>query len=145
MQQNLTRYALWGLLSVAVAVLTALLTQLNGTGDLVWRPIIAAGISATLGVLTMALSSMRLTRVGSEDIAADVDKLRESGVHRKDMVVLPKDEAIEMAAGVPPVHPDMTPGQTDQLLTLIHRIGPVQSIVALNDALYSASDPERRP
>lgn len=140
MQKNLWKYGGWGALSVAIAVLTALLTQLNGTGDIVWRPIIAAAISATLGVLTMALSSMRLTRVGSEDIGAQVDALRESGVHRRDMTVLPKAEAATMAAGVPPIHPEMTPDETDRLLTLIRAVGPEHSIATLTAAL----DDERR-
>jgi hypothetical protein len=143
MQQNVLKYATWAAISVAIAVLTALLTQLNGTEDIAWRPIIAAGASATLGVLTMAFRSAYLTRVGSEEIAAKVDLLREDGVHRKDMVVLPQNEVAAMAAEIQPVHPSMTPGETDQLLTLVRNVGPQRAIVVLQDALYR--EPERRP
>lgn len=99
MQKNLLNYALYAALSIGVGVLTALLTQLNGDGPINWRPVVAAAVSATLAVLTMALSSMNLTRIGSERIAAQVNALREDGVSRQDMVVLSESEAAEMMAG----------------------------------------------
>jgi hypothetical protein len=87
---NIAKYVGTALLAFVIGMLPVLIGQLNGTGDIMWRPILAAGLSAILTAITATGLSARLTRVGSEGLGSQVDALREQGVHRRDMAVVEK-------------------------------------------------------
>lgn len=135
---NVLNYAAFAGLSIAVGLLTALLTQLNGDAPINWRPVTAAMVSSTLGVLTMMLGSMKLTRVGRERIAEQVDVLKQDGIRHTDMIVMPRHEVAAMVAAAEPtvVDPSLSPDEMDQLLTLIRTVTPQRAIVLLNDDIY---------
>lgn len=133
-QRLILKYAALALAAFAVGCATALVPQLMDPSvpPLNWRIVIGTGITA----LVTAYGAALLPRKGSTDLARQVNDLRDQGVHRADMVVMSKDEAVTLAAELPPVHPDLAPDETDQLLTLIRTVTPKRAIVVLQDALY---------
>lgn len=107
------------LLAAGAAALLAgggvLVTQLAGTDPINWRPILAAALGAILPLI----AATQIPRVGSTQIAAQVDHLKAQGVHKRDMVVVPA-ATVETALSSDP----LTPAQVDQLTTaLLARAG----------------------
>lgn len=100
------------LAAFAVGCASALVPQLMDPTmpALNWRIVIGTGITAVLA----AGGGSFLPRSGSTGIAAQVNELRGQGVHRDDMVVLSKDEAIQAVAAAP-----LTPEQVAQMVAAV--------------------------
>lgn len=99
MTNPLVSRALYALAVIANFVLTAFAIQL-GAGKVPipeasqWTvPLISAAVTAAL---------MFLPRAGAEDLARQVDALKQAGVPRRQMVVVSQEEAIRGIANAPP-------------------------------------------
>jgi hypothetical protein len=109
--RNILLYVGSMLIGAVAAALAALLVQLSGADPVNWRPVLAAG----LGPVVTGLLATRLTRVGSEPIAAQVDNLKSVGVPRRDMIVVTRDDAVATAAEA------LTPTQVQQVADELER------------------------
>lgn len=120
-QRNLAIYGLLGLILVVAQWANSAIAS----GEVDWfaaypaaqyKGLALAILGYVIPVLTLGAAAYR-TRIGSEGVAAQVNDLREQGVHRDEMVVLPKDDAVPVVAGA------LTDAQIDQLVAALH--GPV--------------------
>jgi hypothetical protein len=132
--RNLLKYVGTILVGALAAGLGVLMVQLAGTDPIVWRPVFAAA----LGPIVTGLMARQLTKAGREDIGNLVTHI---GVGPAKAAL--EVEAARQVAAAPVANMDDTldPDETDQLLTLIHAVGPQRSIRALNDEQYR--DPHR--
>lgn len=99
--RNILNYVVLGFGAFIIASITAMIPQLldPNLGELDYRIILAAGLSAFVSVAGSAL----YPRVGSAELAHQVDKLRGSrGLSRKRMKVVPGTPA---TAATPPTPP----------------------------------------
>lgn len=91
--KSLGLYCLWALIGAIVATGLHLAQVLSGSDDVLIRPLAATFTTSFFGALATALGTSQLTRLGSEQIAAQVKALQDQGVSRAEMVVLTQDEA----------------------------------------------------
>lgn len=84
-------YALNAAIGAFIAAGLILATQLAGDDPIMWRAIAAAFASSFFGALSTAYISATRPRIGSEDLARQVNELRAMDVSRKDMIVKVKD------------------------------------------------------
>ena len=91
--RNVLMYALNALIGAFIAAGLILATQLAGTDDIAWRAIAAAFASSFFGALSTAYISATRPRIGSENLAKDVNELRALGVSRQDMTVTVKADS----------------------------------------------------
>lgn len=86
--KNVAWYVAYALAGALVATGLQFAAALNAPGDIEWRPLAATFSTSLFAALASALGASRLTRLGSEPIAQQVDDLRDQGVPRRDMGVV---------------------------------------------------------
>jgi hypothetical protein len=118
---TLARYALYALIGAAIAAGLKLGAELPGSDPIEWREIASVFILSFCGTLSTAVGTSTLSRPGSEGIRTQVDGLRAQGVHREDMIVLPRDEAALAVAGNGAVEAALTPTQLTQVSDELER------------------------
>lgn len=96
--RNLGFYALWAFLGAFVATGLSLAQQLSGTDVIAVRALAATFTTSFFGSLATVAGASQLTRLGSEQIAAQVNALKADGVPRSEMVVLSQDDAAAVLA-----------------------------------------------
>jgi hypothetical protein len=87
--RNAALYVAYALAGALVATGLQFAAALNAPGPVEWRPLAATFTTSLFGALATALGASRLTRLGSEPIAEQVNELRERGVPRSQMAVVP--------------------------------------------------------
>lgn len=107
---NVAWYVAYAFVGALVATGLQLAQVLAGDGDILWRPLAATFTTTLFGALATALGASRLTRLGSEQIAGQVNALKAEGVPRSQMVVLSQDDAAAALAAPRPLLPaEMVP------------------------------------
>lgn len=91
--RSLGLYALWAFIGAVVATGLQLAQILSGTDVVLIRPLLATFTTSFFGALATALGASQLTRLGSEQIARQVDALKSAGVPKSQMVVLAEEDA----------------------------------------------------
>lgn len=84
--RNLLQYVLLCVTTFLLGAAAAIATQLADPGfaAVSWAPVLGAGITAVLAVV----GGSRLPRVGSADLAEQVNHLKDHGVQKKDMAIV---------------------------------------------------------
>lgn len=91
--RSLGLYALWAFIGATVTTGLHLAQVLAGTDVIEIRPLAATFTASFFGALATALGTSQLTRIGSEQIAQQVDALKSAGVPKSQMVVLSETDA----------------------------------------------------
>ncbi len=87
--RNSAQYMLYAVVGAVIATGLQLSIALAGTGGIEWRPLAAVFAASLFGSLATAFGTSHLVRPGSTAIAAQVDALKDAGVPKREMIVVP--------------------------------------------------------
>jgi hypothetical protein len=132
---------LWGAalgIALLLSFVSGVMTHWPEAGGIDWRGVWLDVGQTVVTVVPIVAAGLGLPRLGREDISALVSQVGRGTAKAALEVAATRQVADDP---LPPIHPEMTPGQTDQLLTLVNQVGPLRAIRALNDEQYR--DPHR--